>query len=103
MNGKVTESIFSNERITIPLADVQNVEKQYWDSDGGENGWKKGDLKGGVAITKHTKWNFEHDCWENAIWLGADELGDFLKAWCRYRGELESDTLAPPAGIVQDH
>jgi len=96
--GKVTESIFSNKRITIPLADVQHIEKAYWSEDGGEAGFKKGDVKGAQVITKHTKWDFEHDYWANAIWIGLDELEDFMRAWCHYRSELEADTLMPTPG-----
>ena len=89
MSGKVTESIFSNKRITIPLADVQHIEKSFYDCDGVE--FKKGDLNGASVVTKHTKSN-EYG-WENAVWLGAEEVADFIKAWCRYRGELEDETL----------
>ena len=89
--GKVTESIFSNKRVTIPLADVQHVEKTFYDCDGVE--FKKGDLNGASVVTKHTK-SCEYG-WENAIWLGADEVDNFMKAWCHYRGELEADSLLP--------
>lgn len=77
----VTESIYGGS-VIVPLADVQHIEKHY------ANG-----VPGIMVITKHTKWNFEHDVWENSIWIGEPEATAFRSAWCRYRSELEADTL----------
>jgi hypothetical protein len=77
MMGNVTESIFSGDTLTIPLADVQHIEKVQY---------------GLMIITKHTKWNFEHDTWENAIFLADRIKDDFIRAWCNYRHELEKET-----------
>lgn len=76
--GKVTESIFTSDVLVVPLADIQHIEKNQY---------------GLMIITKHTKWNFEHDTWENAIFLPDRIKAEFTKAWCRYRQELEIDTL----------
>ena len=82
--ARVTESIFHTKHITIPLADVQHVEHfNYGDNEAGRYV---------MVITKHTKYNFEHDTWENAICVTDHEK--FLAAWCRYRHELEFNTLA---------
>ncbi len=76
----VTESIYSSASLVIPLADVQHVEKH-----------NPGGL---IVVTTHTRWDRENDCWANNIWVDKDEATAFLAAWCRYRGELEADTLA---------
>ena len=89
----VSESIYSSKSLTIPMADVQHIEKQYHSCDL-VNGAKKGDLQGAQIITKHTAWNFEYDTWENAIWLATEEYKKFNEAWCYYRRELEISTLA---------
>lgn len=86
--GKVSESIFSNKDIVIPMADVQHIEKKYHSCDL-LNGAKKGDFEGCLIITKHTKWNFEKDFWENPIWLSDEQAKKFMDAWCHYRYELE--------------
>lgn len=78
--GRVTESIYSSASVVVPLADVQHVEK--------------GNPLGISVITRHTRWDREGDFWANSIWIGADEAPRFLAAWCRYRSELEADTLA---------
>ena len=91
--NNVTESIFSGKSAVIPMADVQHIEKQYHSCDL-VGGTKKGDLQGSMIITKHTRWDMEADTWANNIWLGAEETHKFLKAWCRYRHELELDTIA---------
>jgi hypothetical protein len=77
----VTESIY-NGSVIVPLADVQHIEK-----------WDKHTIPGIMVVTSHTKWNFEHDIWENAIWISEPEAARFRTAWCRYRSELECDTL----------
>ena len=80
--AKVTESIFSSKNLTIPLADVQHVEHHDVEGVG----------KFLMVITKHTKYNFEHDTWENAICV--HETEKFIRSWMSYRHELEIETLA---------
>ena len=91
--GNVTESIYSDGKIVIPMADVQHIEKQFHSCDLA-NGKKKGDLQGSMIITRHTRWDMEADVWANNIWLSADQTEKFLSAWCTYRHELELDDLA---------
>lgn len=88
--GNVTESIFSGKSVVIPMSDVQHIEKHWYSSD-----LPKDDstLRGYQVITKHTKWNFEHDTWENAIYMPLEEGKRLIAAWCTYRHELEKDTL----------
>jgi len=76
----VSESIFSNERYTIPMADVQHIEHKCNPN---------GKLYGAYIVTKHTKYNPDIDDWENAIWMNKKELEDFKKAWCYYRYEYD--------------
>ena len=79
--GCVTESIYSGS-VVVALADVQHCELH-----------PKNSVPGIHVITSHTKYNFEHDCWENPIWINEPEATQFRAAWCRYRSELEADTL----------
>jgi hypothetical protein len=83
--GKVTESIYSGKQAIVPLADVQHIEPH---SGAGHA------IPGIVIVTKHTTYNFEHDGWNNSIWISEPEATEFKAARCRYRSELEADTLA---------
>lgn len=83
--GRVTESIYSGKGVIVPLADVQHIETRNPD--------------GLIVITKHTRWDFEHDEWANNIWIDNAEADAFKLAWCRYRSELEAETLADPDPI----
>lgn len=78
----VTESIFNGVSVVVPLADVQHIEK-----------WDRHTVPGIKVITKHTVWDFKADDWANAIWVSEPEAAAFRSAWCRYRAELEADTL----------
>lgn len=73
---KPTETIFNGRYVVIPMADVQNIVKQ-------ENGI--------LVITDKTKWNFEHDFWENPIHISDydNQAEKFMKAWCNYRAEID--------------
>lgn len=78
--GNVTESIFSNGDVVIPMADIQHIEKLQ--NNGKPNGiW---------IITKHTNWNYERDMWDNPIFISNFNKKDesFLRAWSDYRSEL---------------
>ena len=78
--GYVTESIYSGKSAIVPLADVQHIDKS--------------NKLGLIVVTKHTRWDFERDFWANNIWIDGAEAGAFMTAWCRYRAELEADTLS---------
>lgn len=77
---KVTESIYGSASLVVPLADVQHMEKN-----------KHGGL---VVVTKHTRWDNDTGTWANNLFVPETEREAFLAAWCRYRSELEADTLA---------
>lgn len=77
--SRVTESIYNGQGVIIPLADVQHIETH-----------NPGGL---IVVTKHTSWDREGDCWANNIWIDEAEAAAFKAAWCRYRSELEADTL----------
>ncbi len=81
----VTESIFDNGNVVIPMADVQHIQHTKY----------AGNPNGIFVITKHTKYNREVDDWENPIWISEEEKPDFMSAWCYYRHELESITATP--------
>lgn len=87
----VTESIYSGS-VIVPLADVQHIEK-----------WDKHTVPGIKVITKHTRWDNDPGDWANPIWISEPEATAFRSAWCRYRSELEADTLADlsPSGIME--
>lgn len=79
MENKISESIFSNADIIIPMADVQHIEKLKYNS--APNGiW---------IITKHTNWNFEKDMWDNPIYMLERDSKKFIEAWCNYRYEKD--------------
>jgi len=89
----VSESIYSGSSVIVPMADVQHIEKH-----------DKNSVPGIMVITSHTKWNFEHDVWENGIWINEPEATAFRRAWCDYRAELEADTLmdlSPAADLMK--
>lgn len=72
--SKPTESIYNGKSAIIPLADVQHVERGTY---------------GMQVVTDKTKWNFENDTWENAIFVCKSEEEAFLSAWRRYRSEVD--------------
>lgn len=78
--GKVIESIYCGKGVIVPLADVQHIETH-----------NPGGL---IIVTRHTRWDREVDGWANNIWIDTAEAEQFKAAWCRYRSELEADTLA---------
>lgn len=80
--GKVTESIYSGP-VIVPLADVQHIEP-----------WPKNSVPGIMVVTRHTRWDWDRDGWANGIWMSDPEAAGFRQAWCHYRSELESETLA---------
>lgn len=80
--GRVTESIYDGS-VIVPLADVQHIEP-----------WPTNSVPGIRIITKHTRWDQETGDWANHIWINEPEAAAFKAAWCRYRSELEADTLA---------
>lgn len=72
----VSESIFSGKRVIVPMAEVHHIEKR----------------KEGIQVVLNgTKYNFENDTWENAVWIGdyENQSQEFIKAWCLYRYEVE--------------
>jgi len=75
----VSESIFSDDDLIIPMADVQHIEKLKLN----------GEPNGLWAITCHTKYNFDRDIWENPIYIPERIAGNFLLAWRTFRGEKD--------------
>lgn len=80
--GPVSESIYSGS-VVVPLADVQHIES-----------WAKHTVPGIVVVTKNTRWDRDTNFWANSIWISDPEAIALRAAWCRYRSELEAETLA---------
>jgi hypothetical protein len=78
--GNVVESIWNGKSVIVPLADVQHIETY--------------NPLGLIVVTKHTRWDKDTGGWANNIWIDKAEAVAFKAAWCRYRSELEADTLA---------
>lgn len=79
----ITESIYDNGKVIIPMAEISHIERDQRES-----------YKGGVTIIfKHSKWDDTSE-WVPAIFILPKEAPDFLKSWCIYRSEIE--------GIKQD-
>ena len=74
MNEKISESIFNNTRVLIPMADVQHIEYL---------------TNGCFVIMKSTKYNYEHDIWDNPVYLDTEETKKFIKAYCYFRYEKD--------------
>lgn len=83
--GNVTESIFDGETRIIPLAEVLFIEKDLR---------KVAQPNALVVVFKGSTWDRESDYYNNVVHLIKEEAASFRKAWCRYRSELESETLA---------
>lgn len=85
------DSIFNGTTCVIPLNDVQHFEK-YWRKDVEKT---HNNFTGIHIITDKTKWSYESDCWENAIYLDRDEADEFIKCFMRFKIEkgkrIESD------------
>lgn len=89
MDVTPSETIYSDGELIIPMADVQNIEKEYYTTDMVNPPVKKGALMGISVITRHTRWDMDADCWANAIWIGRDKAEAFIKAWCYFRYEVD--------------
>ena len=85
----VTESIFAGKSVIVPLADVQHIELHPNDAI--------------YVITRHTRWDREHDIWANAIWINAPEATEFRRAFACYRAELEVESLMDLSPRIPQH
>ena len=88
---KATESIYNGKHCVVPLAEVQHIEKVKRGPYPFEIGTQPNGLH---LITRMTVYDMQSDHWTNPIYIAEDEASDFLSAWCRYRSEIESETLA---------
>ena len=81
--NKVSESIYVDANIIIPLADVMFIEKHYYGTPAKQHGIR--------IIMKNTFWNMEADTWANNAYISDVDGKDkkFLTAWCYYRHEVE--------------
>lgn len=82
--GKITESIWSNEKYIIPLADVSHIEKL---SD------NQGIVNRIFVFFKYSKMQNESQMLEPFIYLDGNHGESFKREFCRYRHELEFETL----------
>lgn len=81
--GKVTESIFSGTSVVIPLAEVHHIERDMREAFS--------DVI--TVVLSGTTWNQKIDSYNNAVYIRHQEAESFLDAWCRYRAELEAETV----------
>lgn len=79
--SEVTESIFDGETVIIPMKEVQYIERDT--REGYTDAIK-------IVLTGST-WNSEIDFFNNTPYLRGNEAESFIRAWCRYRSELEVD------------
>lgn len=81
MKTKVTETIYSGFDRVIPMSSIQHVEKRKNDKD---------ELVEICIVTDKTKWSFQYDTWENAIYIqGEEDCVKFLKAYCDFVAERD--------------
>jgi hypothetical protein len=88
--SKATESIYDGVHCVVPLAEVQHIEKVKRGPYRGEEGLQPNGLR---VITSMTKLSLEAGDWANPVFVPQDESAAFMAAWCRYRSEIESETL----------
>lgn len=86
----VTESIYDGPSCVVALAEVQHCEKLKRGPYFGEEGIQPNGIH---VITAKTHYDVVADVWANPIYISEKEAPQFLAAWCRYRSELESETL----------
>lgn len=79
MSNQISETIYTDKNTILPMADVQHIEKLM----------NMNKPNGIWIITKHTRWNFEMDMWENPIYISEEDARSFISAWCQYRNEVD--------------
>ena len=91
--SKVTESIFNSKRCIIPLSKVSWIEKSppcaEYDS---------------ISIIMESSNYVDGEGWSNATFLMGEDAENFLKAWTRYRHEIENGrkTFTCPKKNIQN-
>jgi hypothetical protein len=83
--GKVTESIWSSNRIIICLAEISHIEKLSDD---------QGILNRIFVYFKYSKSNNETQMLEPFVYLDNKDGESLKKSFCIYRHELEFETLS---------
>jgi len=83
---KPSESIWSNKKIIIPMAEVSHIEILNDDKE----------INNRIFIYfKHSKSNCETQMLEPFIYLENENGLNFKKDWCNYRSELEGMNYNP--------
>lgn len=87
--GKVSESIWSNAGVVIPMAEVSHIDK-YPDTQIHSHRI--------FIYFKHSKANPENEGELEPYSYLHEKTGSvgFIRDWCTYRAELESETIADP-------
>ena len=80
MNTIISESIFDDGSVIIPMADVSHVEYQKHPTIG---------ANGIMVISKNSRWDMQADTWSNTAFIPEEKKQEFISAFCRYRAELE--------------
>lgn len=89
MNNQISESIFDDGKVIIPLAEVSHIERPQRNN-------KTGAIN---IIFKHSRWADDARGFEPNVSMQSGE--DFLKAWCFYRHEVDGVNLSEEGGIVE--
>lgn len=77
MENKISEAIWANNEVLIPMAEVSHLEYE---------------ALGGFVIFKHSKKNSESKLlnkYEPSVFLSKNDFKSFQKAYCYYRYELD--------------
>ena len=96
MNPRAKNLFFEGRDCIIPFFEVAFVERntmQVPDTTGSQSYSIKPNYvtaySGLRIILKSSRWNFEHDCWDNNAYLTEDEKQRFLDEWSSYILTLE--------------
>lgn len=86
--SKITESVWTSDRLLIPMADVQHIEKRSVN-----NPSKPMYL---MVVMKSTRYDNTCSEWANAIYIEPEKAESFMRDWCNYRGELDNSMDKTP-------
>jgi len=83
--GKVSETIWANDNVIIPMAEVSHIEKIK------DSGLTTDRIS---VIFKHSKWNEETQSFEpNAYMDSNSNSNEFLADYCKFRAGLDSEII----------
>lgn len=78
LHPPISESIYSDGNVTVPLARVQHIEHLKDFNEGAL--W---------VIMDSTRYDFEKDVWDNPVFIPRENAPRFMRVWCDYRHEMD--------------